>query len=169
MPIETIQINLSRALKLKNRVVHRLAQLDNLIVTYNSTPEDNQEYQVDEMYEGRATLMGLLVDLKTAINAANQPIQKLIFELAEYKSLIAMLNKVNTKNGPSLEGYSGVRVVYVAQIRKSQIDREIKRVEKEIDRIQDELDRYNYKTLITIDRSTLDDEEPGPSVPAFDL
>jgi hypothetical protein len=168
MPKEMSQINLSRALKLKNRVVHRLSQLDTLVITYNSTPEDNQEYDVRELYEARTKLAGLLVELKTAINAANQPVQKVIFELAECKALIAMLTKVNTKNGPSLEGYSGVRVNYVAQIRKAEVDREIKRVEQEIDRLQDALDRFNYNTMITIDRSTLADEEPGPSV-SFEL
>jgi hypothetical protein len=163
MAQETAQINLSRALKLKNRLVHRLSQLDVLITTYNSTPEDNQEYDVRELYRKRTELVGLLVELKTAINAANQPVQKWIFELAECKSLIAMLNKINTKNGPTLEGYTGVRVTYVAQMRKSEVDREVKRVEQEIDRLQDELDRFNYKTLITIDRLMLTDEEPGPS------
>lgn len=164
MPGELSQINLSRALKLKNRVVHRLSQLDTLIITYNSTPEDNQEYDVRELYRARADLARLLVELKTAINAANQPVQKLIFELAECKSLIAMLNKVNTKNGPNLEGYSGVRVNYVAQLRKAEVDREVKRVEQEIDRLQDELDRFNYRTMIAIDRSAFADEDPGPSV-----
>ncbi|MEW4571492.1 hypothetical protein AB1L88_26760 [Tautonia sp. JC769] len=157
------QINLSRALKLKNRVVHRLSQLDTLIITYNSTQEDNQEYDTRELYKARTHLAGFLVELKTAINAANQPVQKVIFELAECKSLIAMLNKVDTKHGPHLEGFSSVRINYVAQLRKAELDREVKRVEREIDRLQDELDRFNYKTLITIDRSAFADEEPGPS------
>jgi hypothetical protein len=164
MPKDTSQINLSRALKLKNRLVHRLSQLDTLITSYNSTPEDNQEYDVRDLYKGRTDLAKLLVELKTAINTANQPVQKQIFELAECKSLIAMLNKVSTKNGPSLEGFSAVRVLYVAQLRKPEVDREVKRVEQEIDRLQDELDRFNYKTLITIDRSMLADELPGPSL-----
>lgn len=164
MPKETVQIHLSRALKLKNRVVHRLAQLDTQVTTYNSTTEDNQEYDVREVYKARAVLAGLLIDLKAAINAANGPVQRLIYELAELKSLIAMLRRVDTKHGSSVEGYSGVRVVYVAQMRKAEIDREVARVEKEVDRIQDELDRFNYKTLISIDRATLLDEEPGPSV-----
>jgi hypothetical protein len=164
MSAQTTQINLSRALKLKNRLVHRLSQLDTLIRTYNSTPEGNQEYDVRELYKSRTNLMRLLVELKTAINAANQPMQKRIFELAECKSLIAMLTKIETKNGLIVEGFSTVRVTYTAQLRKSEVDREVKRVEQEIDRLQDELDRFNYKTLITIDRSMLDDEEPVPSV-----
>src|SRR5258708_3092722 len=104
MATETTQINLSRALKLKNRVVHRPAQPDTLVTTYNSTVEDNQDYDVRELYKDRMVLASALVQLKVAINAANQPVQYLIFELAECKSLVAMLNKVNTRHGSTVEG-----------------------------------------------------------------
>ncbi len=164
MAPETVQVNLSRALKVKNRSVHRLAQLDALITTYNSTAEDNQEYDVRELYKARLILVAKLVQLKVAINAANQPVQHLIFELAECKSLVAMLNKTNTRHGTVTEGYSGVRVAYVAQFRKPDVDREIRRVEQEIDRIQDELDQFNHKTLIPVDKTLLADEEPEPNV-----
>jgi hypothetical protein len=164
MAPETIQVNLSRALKLKNRVVHRLAQLDTLITTYNSTAEDNQEYDVRELYKSRMDLPAKLIQLKVAINRANQTVQHLIFELAERKALVAMLNKMNTRHGTVAEGYSGVRVSYVAQVRKPDVDREIRRIEQEIDRIQDELDRFNHKTLIDVDKALLTDDEPEPHV-----
>jgi hypothetical protein len=159
---ETTQINLSRALKLKNRVVHRLSQLDTHITTYNSVVEDNQEYDVRQLYKARLVLAEQLVKLKVAINAANQPVQGLIFELAECKALVAMLGKVDTKHGPSVEGYSGVRTKYVAQFRKPDIDREVRRVEAEIDRLQDELDGFNHRTLIAVDASLLADSGPPP-------
>lgn len=164
MAPETLQVNLSRALKVKNRVVHRLSQLDTLITTYNSTAEDNQEYDVRELYKSRMVLAANLVQLKVAINTANQPIQHLIFELAECKSLVATLNKINTRHGATVEGYSGVRVTYVAQFRKPDVDREVRRVEHEIDRIQDELDRFNHQTLVHVDKTLLGDEEPEPNV-----
>ncbi len=159
---EPTQINLSRALKLKNRVVHRLSQLDTLITTYNSVIEDNQEYDVRQLYKARMVLAEQLVRLKVAINAANQPVQGLIFELAECKALIAMLGKVNTRHGPSVEGFSGAKTNYVAQFRKPDIDREARRVEQEIDRLQDELDRFNHRTSIAVDASLLADSEPPP-------
>ncbi|VTS06086.1 hypothetical protein [Tuwongella immobilis] len=159
---EMTQINLSRALKLKNRVVHRLSQLDMQIITYNSDIEDNQEYDVRLLYKQRMVLAEQLVQLKVALNAANKPIQGLIFELAECKALVAMLGKVNTKHGPSIEGFSGVRTNYVAQFRKPDIDREVRRVEQEIDRIQDELDQFNYRTMIAVDASLLADSDLPP-------
>ncbi|QJW93774.1 hypothetical protein [Frigoriglobus tundricola] len=159
---EPTQINLSRALKLKNRVVHRLSQFDTQIATYNSVIEDNQEYDVRQLYKARMVLAEQLVKLKVAINAANQPIQGLIFELAECKALVAMLGKVNTRHGPSVEGFSGARTNYVAQFRKPDIDTEVRRVEKEIDRLQDELDRFNHRTLIAVDASLLAEPDPPP-------
>jgi hypothetical protein len=162
MAAETTDINLSRALKLKNRIVHRLGQLDTLINTYNSTTEEGQEYDVRKVYKARVILASDLVRLKVAINAANQPVQHLIFELAECKSLIAMLGRIDTKHGPTAEGYSGVRVNYVAQMRKPDVDREVRRVEREIDRIQDELDRFNFRTTIPVPTAWLADSEPSP-------
>jgi hypothetical protein len=157
MPPETSEINLSRALKVKNRMVNRLAQLNAILTGYNSRPEGNHEYDVREVYRERMVLAALLVRLKVAINAANHPVQALIYELSECKALIATLQQVNTQHGPTTEGYAGTRVTYVAQFRKIEIDKEIRRVEAEIDRIQDELDRFNHRTLITVETASLID------------
>lgn len=164
MAAEKVQVNLSRALKIKNRVVHRLAQLDGLIATQNSTPEDNAEYDVRELYRARMVLATGLVRLKTAISAANLPIQHLIFELAECKALVAMLGRVSTRHGQSVEGYAGTKVQCVAQFRKPDIDREVRRVEREIDRIQDELDGFNHNTMVSIDAALLAQEEEAPGL-----
>ena len=48
---ETTSISLARALKLKNRVVHRLSQLDGQIVAYNSALEVHHEYDVRVLYK----------------------------------------------------------------------------------------------------------------------
>jgi hypothetical protein len=164
MVVETTRIKLSRALKLKNRVVNRLAKLDELITTCNSTPEGTREYDVRDLFRDRLVLAAKLVQLKTAINAANQPVQQLIFELAECKSLAAMLGRISTQHGSVSEGYSGVRTTYVAQFRKPDVDREVRRVEREIDRIQDELDRFNYETMIAVESELLANEEMKPNV-----
>jgi hypothetical protein len=152
---ETSQINLSRALKLKSRVSHRLSQLDTLITTYNSSIEDNQEYDVRKLYKERLRLAEQVVKLKVAINAASQPVQGLIYELAACKTLVAMLGKVNTKHGPSVEGLTGAATNYVAQFRKPDIDREVRRVEQEMDRLEDELDGFYHVTLIAVDASLM--------------
>lgn len=162
---ETVQISLSRALKLKNRLTHQLSQLDGQITAYNDAIEGHYEYDVRALYEDRKTVVEQLIKLKVAINAANQPIQGLIYQLAESKSLIAMLNRVSTKHGPTLEGhpYSSTKYDYQAQFRKADINREVHRIEQEIDRIQDELDRFNHSKLISVDGVLLADPEPSSS------
>lgn len=157
---ETTNVSLSRALKLKNRVVHRVAQLDQIITTCNSALEGNHEYDIRAIFRERLVVAEQLVALKTALHAANQPIQKFIFELAECKALIGILNRVDTKHGTAVEGYSGVKTNYVAQFRKPDIDREIKRVEQEIDRLQDELDQFNHRTQIGVPTSLLTLPDP---------
>lgn len=158
---EPTQINLSRALKLKNRVVHQLSRLDAQITLHNSAIDGQHEYDTRKSCEQRAAVVDQLVALKVAINAANQPIQHFIFELAERKALVAMLGKVVTTHGVATEGYSGVKTNYVAQLRKPDIDREIRRVEQDIDRLQDELDRFNQRTMIAVDASLLADPAPA--------
>ena len=48
---DATSISLARALKLKNRVVHRLSQLDGQIVAYNSALEDHHEYDIRVLYK----------------------------------------------------------------------------------------------------------------------
>src|SRR5258708_35207871 len=106
-----------------------------------------------------------LVKLKVAINTANQPIQGLIFELAECKALVAMLGKVNTKHGPSVEGFTGAKTNYVAQFRKPDIDREVRRVGKGIDRLHDEVGRIKPRPAIAPGASPAPDSQPPPDAP----
>lgn len=152
---EPVAISISRALKLKNRVVKELSRLDSLIVEFNSTQEENREYDVRQLYPQRMGLAEKLVGLKTAISKSNTAIQQEIFELAECKAMISVLNRVNTRHGPAYEGYQGTRIMYIAQYRKEEIDAEVRRIEQEIDRIQDVLDSHNHRVKINVDRELL--------------
>jgi len=154
---DTVVVPICRALKLKNRMAQHLRELDELIVSYNSLPVGQVEYDVRQLLRQRLELAMRLVAVKTTISQANQPIQKTIFEMAECKSLVAMLKRVSTKHGPVVEGYQSVRLDYSAQLRKADVDREVRKVEKEIDRLQDELDRFNYQTSVAIERKLLED------------
>ena len=58
--METTQINLCRALKLKNRLANRLARLDQQIATHNSSVKDYSEYDVRELYKSRMLLAELI-------------------------------------------------------------------------------------------------------------
>src|SRR5262249_53235229 len=163
MSNESIHVPLSRALKIKNRMAQRLGELDKLIVNYNSLPLGQLEYDVRQLLRERLDLSMYLVRSKAAIPQVNQPVQKTIFEMAECKALVAMLRRVSTRHGPVVEGYQSTRIDYAAQMRKPDIDREVRRVEKEIDRLQDVLDRFNYQTSVAIDPKLLAADEAEPA------
>jgi hypothetical protein len=164
MASERTEISLAKALKLKNRLAGRLAKLDGDLENYNSVPAGSDQPDIKSIYAERSKMIAHLVELKVAINAANQPIQRTIFQLGELKSLVALLTKMSTKHGTIVESYHGAEIQYVAQFRKVDVDREVRRLEVEIDRIQDQLDTFNHNTLIGIDAALLSQIEATPPV-----
>jgi len=159
---EQVEITLARALKLKNRLAGRLAKLDRDFENYNSLPAGTDRPDLKGLYAERNQLVAQLIELKVALNAANHPVQRTIFELGEAKSLVALLSKTSTKHGKVVEGYQGTEVDYVAQFRKGDIDREVRRLEVVIDRLQEQLDAFNYRTVIGIDAALLREIEATP-------
>ena len=154
--MEFVEINLSRSLKLKNRLANRLARLDSLIIAHNSSVKDNSEFDVRELYKRRMLLAEQLVQLKVDISQANQVVQKQIYEIAECKALCKTLNQVNTAHGPHTSGYGEAIQNLEAQFRQVDIKREVAKVEKEIDQIQDKLDSFNYQTKIQVPQILLE-------------
>jgi hypothetical protein len=164
MATERIEISLAKALKLKNRLAGRLAKLDTDLETYNSVLAGSDQPDIKSIYAERATLVAHLVELKIVINAANQPMQRTIVELGEVKSQVALLRRMSTKHGTVVEGYHGVETQYIAQFRKGDVDREVRRLEREIDRLQDQLDGFNHRTTIGMGASLLGAIEATPPV-----
>jgi hypothetical protein len=162
---ERVEITLARALKLKNRLAGRLAKLDNDFEHYNSLPAGTDRPDLKALYAERSTLVARFIELKVALNVANQPMQRTIFELGEAKSLVALLTKTSTKHGKIIEGYHGTEIEYAAQFRKGDIDREVRRLEVVIDRLQEQLDAFNHRTLIGIDSDLLREIEATPPPP----
>ena len=105
---------LARTLKLKSRLAGRLAKLDSDFENYNSLPAGTDRPDLKVVYAERNKLAAQLIELKIALNAANQPMQRTIFELGEVKSLVALLSRTSTKHGKVVEGYQGTEVDYTA-------------------------------------------------------
>jgi hypothetical protein len=163
MALETAEISLAKALKLKNRLAGRLAKLDTDLKTYNSVQQGAEKIDVPALYETRRAVVAYLIDLKVAVSEANRPVQRAIYELAERKAQIALLSGLTTRHGTVTEGYQSTEVTYVAQLRKADVDREIQRLEGEVDRLQDQLDAFNHQTVIRIDTATVAAAGPKPS------
>jgi hypothetical protein len=65
--------------------------------------------------------------------------------LAEKKATAQLLAGVNTRHGPQPPVYpSTVEVVYVAALKKADVDGLVAGLEKEIDQLQDRLDQFNH-------------------------
>jgi hypothetical protein len=152
------QITLAKALKIKNRLVGRLAKVQADIQTFNSVPE-GQAGQVDiqALVQNRAALVEAIVSLKTAINDANREAQRDIYALAEKKATAQFLAGVCTRHGPQPPVYpSTIEVKYVAALKKADVDAQVAGLEKDIDQLQDRLDQFNHDRKIEVDGRTLE-------------
>src|SRR5262245_30103667 len=153
-----VEITLAKALKIKNRLTGRLAKAQADILAYNSVPQGQaDQVNVPALVTAREELVGALVALKTAINEANREAQRDIYALAEKKGTAQFLASVNTRHGPQPPVYpSTVEVVYVAALKKADVDGLVAGLEGEIDRLQDRLDQFNHDRRVEVDGRTLE-------------
>ena len=141
------------ALKEKNKLVKKILELQNRITTYNCIIEGNpRAYDPkDELVELNKTIEEL-INVKTKITRANQPVQEKIYRLSELKSKIRFLKTVPTTEGKAPQGksyYSQPEMhIWESSIKTKERDKYIVELENEIDKIQQELDTHNYNTTI---------------------
>jgi len=148
-----MEITLAKALKYKKRLVGKISSIrgsKNSIIVGTE-----REVDVIKAFELRSKLIENLVNLKTAICKANEPILADIFKLSELKSYIVVLQEVDTTHGKSNRGrnYLGVDtepVEFEAQLRFSEIEKTISEANKEIDVIQERVDQHNHLTKIDV-------------------
>jgi hypothetical protein len=141
----TTSISLSKAMKVKNRLTGRLQDVQINIATYNSVLE-GRAGQVDvlELDKRRTELAEALASLKTAIAEGSRPIQRAIYDMAEKRSEITFLKTLNTKHGTEpAYGLHSQPQVYVAAIKKADVDARIKKLEADVDILQDRVDAFN--------------------------
>lgn len=141
------------ALKEKNRLVRKTLELQNRISAYNCIIEGNPR-----AYDPKKELIELnktveeLIELKTKITRANQPIQEKIYRLSELKTKIGFLKTIPTTEGkaPSGKGYyyQGETFVMESSIKAKERDLHVQKLEKEIEIIQKDLDNHNFQTTI---------------------
>lgn len=148
------RVTVARALKEKNRVAGRLAKALNLVSRENSQDSNvPRGVDVGATYAQAKELRKRLVETKTAIALANQPIVGKIIELEEIKSEISYLNGLDVKEGVFVSNSynSTVTNEYSAVIKKQQVLEEVERLQSRADRLQDELDEFNALTKVEIE------------------
>jgi hypothetical protein len=143
-------MNLTKALKHKKKLVKQADEMFVRFSKYNSQPVGFVGYDPAVAYESWLSLTNELVDLKTKIHIANEPIAHKIFRLGELKNLISRLRNVETKSGSFKEyRYSDAEPVeYVAFLSLFEKDEQIAAWEAELETIQEEIEAFNAITKI---------------------
>lgn len=142
-------MNVKQALKVKNKLVTEMKAAYGILQKYNSIEEGNpRRYSMTNTLEKIKTLQAELVDLKTKIHKANQPVYDKIFALAELKGMIKELKKVSTEEGKVNERYGSVVSVKEVELNVTDIDAATAVLESQIEGLQNELDVHNATTQI---------------------
>ena len=142
-------MNVKQALKVKNKLVTEMKAAYGILQKYNSIEEGNpRRYSMMNTLEKIKTLQAELVDLKTKIHKANQPVYDKIFALAELKGMIKELKKVSTEEGKVNERYGSVVSVKEVELNVTDIDAAVAVLESQIEGLQNELDIHNATTQI---------------------
>ena len=142
-------MNVSQALKQKNKLIVELKKQYQIAQKFNSQEEGNiRRYSVQNALDRAIELTMELTDLKTKIHLANSPIYDKIFRMAELKNRIKELRKIPTEEGKAESRYSSVVSVKEVEINIAQLDEMVQTLEARIEEIQAELDVHNATTQI---------------------
>ena len=142
-------MNVSQALKQKNKLTVELKKQYQIAQKFNSQEEGNiRRYSVQDALDKAAELTIELTDLKTKIPLANAPVYDKIFRMAELKGRIKELRKIPTEEGKAESRYSSVVSVKEVEINITQLDELVQTLEARIEEIQAELDVHNATTQI---------------------
>lgn len=146
-------MTLARALRYKKRVIERIRSLETDIQGHNSIiVGSTREFDVLQGLEDRHTLIQHLVNLKLSIQEATKPVQRIVLELAETKSEIAFLQRIDTKHGVIKDQWKDAPPVeYIALIRKASRDDRVKILQKQVDKLQTQLDSHNASVFLEIE------------------
>jgi len=142
-------MNVSQALKQKNKLIVEIKKQYQIAQKFNSQEEGNvRRYSVQNALDKAAELTMELTDLKTKIHLANAPVYDKIFRMAELKNRIKELRKIPTDEGKVEARYSSVVSVKEVEINIAQLDEMVQFLEARIEGIQAELDVHNATTQI---------------------
>jgi len=144
-------MNIKQALKEKNKLVKRIGENTTLMQTYNSVEVGNERpYSSAELRNQIMKDRQELSQLKAKIHTANVPVLEDIFFMAELKSMVQSLKKMDCTEGKSNRDRYRMESELILTSEISLVDRNetINSLEKMIEEIQDRLDVFNSNTEI---------------------
>jgi len=150
-----MKVSLSKALKIKNRLVGEIIRLSEIMRRENSRRNDNVSTVVcSDVFQSILNTYDSLVRCKTEIAKANIDIYEKIEKMSELKQFINFLNSIPVREGEEVEfqGMQREKVVYkwTAFLNRQAIDNKMVEIKNQINVLQDEIDLYNAVTLIDI-------------------
>lgn len=142
-------MNLTKALKQKKKLV-KLADTYYERFANNNKQIEGQEvtYDPETNFENWLKTITELVDLKTKIHIANQPIAHKIFMLGELKNQVTKIKRVSTDSGKITERYSERTFVYISWMNTITRDSIVAKLEEQIETLQEEIEAFNAITKI---------------------
>lgn len=144
-------MNIKQALKEKNKLVKRIGENTKLMQDFNSIEVGNQRpYSTTELKNQLIKDRAELASLKAKIHIANTPVLEDIFYMAELKSMIQSLKKMDCTEGKSNRDRYRMEseLVLTSEMSLVQRNETISELEKTIEEIQDKLDVFNSNTNI---------------------
>jgi hypothetical protein len=143
-------MNISQALKEKNKKAHHIKKLVERVVQIN-VQEEGQErtYSSKALLDEAKKELSALVNLKTAIHKASAPVREKIFRLSELKGFVKQLEYLSTETRVVKNRTDGAVIgKHVAEITTKEHEEFLKATNNEIDKIQEELDAFNHTTSV---------------------
>ena len=143
-------MNIKQALKQKNKLIKEITEKTKLMQEYNSIELGNERpYSVNSLYDEVINASLELSQLKAKIHRANGPVLEDIFLMAEMKSTIQALKKMDCTSGKSnRDRYSSTEIILMVEMSIVEKNNKIKELEEKIEEIQDRLDIFNANTEI---------------------
>lgn len=146
-------MNISKALKVKNRLVGEIARLKQVLQRENSRRDDNvSTVDRDKTHVEVLETIGKLIKLKAAIGIATAPISEELALLAENKALINFYSSLPCREGEekTLIGSNREALTYQwdAYINREKIDAIVVKIQKSVNETQDRIDDFNARTQV---------------------
>lgn len=146
-------MNLSKSLKVKNRLVGELVKLQEIAKRENSRRNDNvSKVDCGVVFNQIGETRAKLVTLKSAIVEASVGISLQLAELAELKTYINWLSSLPVREGEEKVAFGSARepqtYIWTATINRENLDSLISNLQGYANTLQDEIDEFNAKTQV---------------------
>jgi hypothetical protein len=146
-------MNLSQALKQKNRLAGELVRQQQILQRENARRSDSvSTVDRDVVYQKILSLSDELGELKGKITQANVNIYPALERMAELKSRIAFIQGLAKREGEELvfvgRDQEQVKYQWDSYINQEKSDETVADLQEQINDLQDEVDAYNATTEV---------------------